>query len=188
MCLNKEPSNEWLIKDDNPNLRDKCALVSLPLSQEDDITMQKLIRYVTLSQDKKINAKLKLIPAVGLAAPQIGINKQMYYVHLKIADEKLITHALINPKIIAHSEQIACLQTGEGCLSVAKRHQGYVPRFFKVVIQGYDYFQKKSVTITAKGYEAIVLQHEQKHLDGKLYYDLINKTTPWKKDDDWLYL
>lgn len=187
MCLDTEPNNEWLVKDNNPNLRANCDLVTLPLSQEDDLAMQKLIRYVTLSQDQKINAKLKLIPAVGLAAPQIGVNKQMYYVHLKILN-KIIRHALINPKIIAHSNQVACLEVGEGCLSVPKRHQGYVPRAFKVIINAYDYFQKKPVTITAKGYEAIVLQHEQKHLEGKLYYDLINKTTPWKKDDDWLYL
>ncbi|WP_353487019.1 peptide deformylase, partial [Spiroplasma phoeniceum] len=46
---------------------------------------------------------------------------------------------------------------------------------------GYDYLKQQQVTITARSYEAIVFQHEQAHLEGKLYYDLINKKAPWTK-------
>ena len=48
----------------------------------------------------------------------------------------------------------------------------------KIVIKGYDAIQEKDVTITAYGYDAIVLQHEYDHLDGILYYDRINKQNP----------
>ncbi|UZQ31339.1 MAG: peptide deformylase [Spiroplasma phoeniceum] len=49
------------------------------------------------------------------------------------------------------------------------------------MVEGYDYLKQQQVTITAHGLEAIVFQHEQGHLEGKLYYDLINKTGPWMK-------
>ena len=144
--------------------------------------MQKLIDYVTCSQDKEINKDNHLIPAVGLAACQIGVNKQMYYIRLTLPQKngtnELIEHALINPKIIGYSKQKACLKEGEGCLSVCKQKPGYVIRHFKFIVAGYDYLKQKEVKITAINYEAIVIQHEQKHLEGILYYDLINKKNP----------
>ena len=36
----------------------------------------------------------------------------------------------------------------------------------------------KVIDINAKGYDAIVLQHEYDHLDGVLFYDRINKDNP----------
>jgi peptide deformylase len=32
---------------------------------------------------------------------------------------------------------------------------------------------------------AICLQHEIDHLSGILYYDRINKSDPWKVEEDW---
>lgn len=55
---------------------------------------------------------------VGLAAPQVGINKRLIVVSLMrdYEDEAYRTIAMINPEIIEHSE-IKCIDT-EGCLSV----------------------------------------------------------------------
>ena len=36
----------------------------------------------------------------------------------------------------------------------------------------------KNVTIVARGYLSICLQHELDHFDGKLFYDRINKENP----------
>ena len=47
--------------------------------------------------------------------------------------------------------------------------------------QDYIVVSKKEVLIKAKGYDAIVLQHEYDHLDGILYYDRINKKEPNKE-------
>ncbi|WP_342224578.1 peptide deformylase [Spiroplasma endosymbiont of Asaphidion curtum] len=192
MYQDNNPSNEWLVKDNNIKLREKCQPILFPISKDDELVMQKLIDFVITSQNEVLNSSLKLIPAVGLAAPQIGSNKQMYYIHIEQINKNnkktIIQHALINSKITAHSEQIISLKSGEGCLSVDNQHEGFVPRYFKVIVTGYDYLKKKNVTITARGYEAIVFQHEQKHLEGILYYDLIDKNEPWKKNDNWLYL
>ncbi|WP_348736501.1 peptide deformylase [Spiroplasma endosymbiont of Ammophila pubescens] len=141
---------------------------------------------------KKNNAN-KIKPAVGLAAPQIGHNLKMYYIRIEETDEetenkKIIEHAMINPKIIGKSEQIACIEEGEGCLSVNGDKEGFVLRSFRIIIEGYDYLKQQQVTITARGLEAIVFQHEQGHLEGNLYYDLINKTEPWMKKSDWIIL
>ena len=48
-------------------------------------------------------------------------------------------------------------------------------------MKAYDVVSKKEVLIKAKGYDAIVLQHEYDHLDGILYYDRINKKEPNKE-------
>ena len=70
----------------------------------------------------------------------------------------------------------------EGCLSVPKDHPGYVYRYNKVVMSGFDILTMKEVEITAYGYFAIVLQHEYDHLDATLYYDRIDKRDPYKED------
>jgi peptide deformylase len=48
----------------------------------------------------------------------------------------------------------------------------------------YDIVTNKDITLTATGYDAIVLQHEYDHLDGILYYDRIDKNNPFKEIDN----
>ena len=48
-------------------------------------------------------------------------------------------------------------------------------------MKAFDIVSNKEITITATGYDAIVLQHEYDHLDGILYYDRINKADPFKE-------
>lgn len=155
--------------------------------------MQKLIDWVRFSQDKKLNQDHEMIEAIGIAAPQIGANIDMHYILLPIFDEKkqkttYAEHALINPKIIARSEQLAALKHGEGCLSVDKKHEGFVPRSYKIHVTGYDYLKKKNVSLTLRGYEAIVFQHEQDHLEKHLYYHHIRKSNPWLQEDNWIII
>ena len=59
-------------------------------------------------------------------------------------------------------------------------HKGLVHRHYKIVMKAYDALQDKDITITAKGYDAIVLQHEYDHLEGMFYYDRIDKKEPEK--------
>lgn len=190
--LQKEtPSNLWIVKDNEKKLVFECQEVNLPLSKEYDLVMKKMIDWVKASQDEEFNKNNELMEAIGIAAPQIGVNVKMYYILVPIwntmkNEYDYYEHALINPKIIAKSEQIAALSNGEGCLSVKNKHEGLVPRSYKIVVKGYDYFQEKEVTLTARGYEAIVFQHEQDHLQKKLYYHHINKNNPFDKKEDWI--
>ena len=166
-----------IVKDNEKSIREKCQPVVLPLSQEDKDLALAMVDYLIKSQDEEYASKHNIRAGVGLAAPQIGINKRMFAIYYE-TEEGFVKYALINPKIIQNSIKKVALASGEGCLSVDNDHPGYVYRFDKIVIKGFDAITNKEVTITARGYDAIVLQHEYDHLDGILYYDRINKENP----------
>ena len=133
--------------------------------------------------------KENLRPAVGISAIQIGIPKKMTAIILK--DEqgnKIYQYALVNPKIVSNSVEKSYLESGEGCLSVAEEHEGYVYRYARVKVRAYDILQEKEIEIKADGYLAIVLQHELDHFKGILFYDHINKKTPFYKDPNALVI
>ncbi|ENY68620.1 Peptide deformylase (Polypeptide deformylase) [Metamycoplasma auris 15026] len=165
-------------------LREKSKDIEIPLSDENIQLIEKMIFHVSDSQKKDT----KFRPAVGVAAIQYGIPKNIFYI--LITDEKnnvIFNDALINPKLIGHSNYKLALSEGEGCLSVNEnwQHQeGYVPRYSRVIMEAYSYFEKKYKRYEVSGYPAIVFQHEYDHLQGKLFIDRINKKDPWKKDDD----
>lgn len=193
LLQDEAPKTTWITKDNKKSLLSGCKPVKLPLSKEDELVMKKMIDWVRASQDEEFNKNKELTEAIGIAAPQIGVNKTMYYILLPILDEKTdkiiyLEHALINPKISGKSEQIAALKPGEACLSVDKKHEGLVPRSYKIHVSGYDFLKKKHISLIARGYEAIVFQHEQDHLEKKLYYHHINKQEPWFKEEDWIII
>lgn len=169
-----------IVKDTEKKLREKCEKVEMPLSKENEKLLLDMVEYLKKSQDDEYAEKHKIRSGVGLAAPQIGINKRMFAVYYSNGEE-IIQYALVNPKIIQNSLRKVALSGGEGCLSVDDDHKGYVYRYHKVVIKAYDVLQHKDVTITAYGYDAIVLQHEYDHLDGIIYYDRIDKDNPTKE-------
>lgn len=169
-----------IVKDNIKSLREKCALVDMPLSKEDEKLILDMVEYLKKSQDDEYAEKHHIRSGVGLAAPQIGVQKRMFAVYYTIG-EKTIQYALINPKIIQNSLRKVALSSGEGCLSVDDDHKGLVYRYDKVVIKAYDALQHKDIVITARGYDAIVLQHEYDHLDGIIYYDRIDKNNPNKE-------
>lgn len=174
-----------LIKDNNPKLRKKSEEVSIPLSQEDKETLDFMLFYLKKSQDIEYAQKHNIRPGVGLAAPQLGILKRMFVIYYQIGENEYKIYQLVNPKIIAFSNQLATLEGGEGCLSVDAVHEGYVHRHNSIQLKAYDYYSKKDIIINADGYDAIVLQHEYDHLDGILFYDRIDKDNPKaiKKDE-----
>ncbi len=177
-----------ILNDNNQLLREKAQDVSLPLSKEDKETLLAMIEYVRNSTDEEIAEKENLKPAVGIAAPQLGILKKLLAISFmdydKNDNEILVEHVLANAKIISHSKIHSYLKTGEGCLSVEKAHQGYVKRYYKVKVKGFDLLKNKEVIITAKDYEAIVLQHEIDHFNGVLFYDRINNENPFEEIKD----
>lgn len=170
-----------IMTDPNPVLRQKAQLVSLPLSSEDEDWLRYMIDHVRVSQNEEENKTFNLESAVGIAAPQLGQLKQMFYMNVTIEKDKTIEYAFVNPRILGHSLQKAYLASGEGCLSVPTKHEGYVPRYHQIIITGYDYLTKKQVQVRLAGYAAIVAQHEMDHLNGILYYDHINQTDPFKE-------
>ncbi len=171
-----------ILKDKDDAIRQKSIKVSLPLCDEDREILHDLLTYVRNSTDPEISEKENLRPAVGIAAPQIGIFKQLLAIVIQNDDGTTIEYALANPRIVSHSVQNAYLKSGEGCLSVEEVHEGYVYRHARVCVKGYDILVDKEITIQANGYLSIVLQHEIDHFSGVLFYDRIHKDNPWKED------
>ena len=172
-----------IVKDTKPSLRQKCREVKTIDQKTIDLVNQ-MHDYLVLSQDESNDIK----EGVGLAAPQIGENIRALVVFFKEDDEngvaKIVDHRLINPKIILESIKEVYLSGGEGCLSVDEQHEGYVYRKNKIQVKAFNAKTKKEEIITARGYEAIVLQHEIDHLDGILYYDRINPKNPFEVKED----
>ena len=98
---------------------------------------------------------------VGLAAPQVGVLKQI--VVIDVGEGPIV---LINPEIIETSGE----QTGEeGCLSVPGKW-GIVTRPDHVKVRAYDQ-NMEPVELEGEGLLARAFCHEIDHLAGELYVD-----------------
>ena len=100
---------------------------------------------------------------VGLAAPQVGILKQI--VVIDIGDGPIV---LINPKIVEESGE----QTGdEGCLSVPGK-AGTVTRPYYVKVRAQDE-DMEEIEIEGEELLARAICHEVDHLEGRMYVELV---------------
>lgn len=122
-------------------------------------------------------------PGVGLAAPQIGVNKRIIVYDANAGEKedsgKNEYNALINPEIVSSGGSI--ISENEACLSV-KDYSADVKRYETVTVEALDIDGNK-ITIDAKGILAVIMQHEIDHLDGVLFIDRISllKRTLYKK-------
>jgi peptide deformylase len=105
-------------------------------------------------------------PGVGLAAPQVGVQKRLFVYDLH---DGLGARTLINPVI---SESRGEWEYEEGCLSVPGLYFPIV-RPKEVHLTGYD-LDGNEVSIEADEFEARVFQHELDHLDGRLLLELLD--------------
>ena len=169
-----------IIKDNNPIMRKRSLPVDMPLSSKDKETLDEMLEYLKLSQDEEYSKKHNIQPGVGMAAIQIGILKRMFVIYYQ-RDEEIVQYQLVNPQILETSVKKCALENGEGCLSVPKAHEGLVHRYYKIKMKAYDALTNEDIVISAMGYDAVVLQHEYDHLDGKFYYDRINPQNPFGK-------
>ena len=110
---------------------------------------------------------------VGVAAPQVGINKELLVIDAKTmpsleeSTEVPGCCVIINPEIeILDDEKF---EWEEACLSVDDV-QASVKRYANVKLTYTDLSEQTS-THTLQGVESGVLQHEADHLDGKLFID-----------------
>ncbi|WP_461218399.1 peptide deformylase [Lapidilactobacillus salsurivasis] len=175
-----------IVRDGDPVLRQVGAKVAFPLSDEDRQLATEMMAYLENSQDPKLAEKYGLRPGVGLAAPQVGVSKMMAAVLVPGPEDDptpLFKEVIINPVIVSHSVQPAALSEGEGCLSVDKDIDGYVVRHDRITMR-YQDTSGQTHKIRLRDYPAIVCQHEIDHLNGHLYYDLINTKTPFQLADD----
>ena len=111
---------------------------------------------------------MKKSNGVGLAAPQIGINKNIITIDISHTEQKMKI-ALINPKIELASADLVLYE--EGCLSVPGIW-AEVQRPSDIKVKAVD-IKGNEIEFEADSFYARVLQHEIDHLRGVLFIDRI---------------
>jgi peptide deformylase len=106
-------------------------------------------------------------PGLGLAAPQVGVQKRLFVYDLQEGDGP---QTLVNPVI---SEARGEWTYDEGCLSVPGLYFP-ITRPKEVHLTGYD-LDGNEVSIEADELMARLFQHELDHLDGTLLLEHLDK-------------
>ena len=160
---------------DNPEdsavLRAKSSDLSAEALRSDDFKRLAELMLATVTHPSQ--------DGVGIAAPQVGINRRVVAVQrfdkeeiLPDGSEGCPFEVYPNIRIVSMSES---LEPGpEGCLSVPDR-RGDVMRSREIVIEYADVTRLDEddymVRETVYGFTAVIFQHEIDHLDGVLYID-----------------
>lgn len=149
-----------------PVLRQPAALI-------DQIDSEDTRALIALMQATLANSE-----GVGLAAPQIGIAKQVIIVASRPtarypAAPNMAPTIMINPAFKPLSEDKA--KDWEGCLSVPGI-RALVPRYKQIEIS-YTNEQGDFIEQILEGFVARVFQHEADHLVGKVYLDRVENST-----------
>ena len=140
--------------DGDPILRKVCR----PVEKFDE-------KLCTLLDD--MHETLTKSEGVGLAAPQVGMCRRIFIMHL---EEEGISVEAINPEIIKQSGKQRVV---EGCLSCPEKW-GYVTRPMTVTLRAQDrngeWFEQDFTELGAQ-----CVCHECAHLDGQLFIDVVEE-------------
>lgn len=109
-------------------------------------------------------------PGVGIAAPQIGINKNLIWVQRFDKPEQPFEF-YVNPKILWRSKLKR--KGAEGCLSIPNRKED-VLRSYAIRLQ-YINKEGKVIEENIEGFTAVIFQHETDHLFGILFPDRLEE-------------
>jgi peptide deformylase len=117
----------------------------------------------------RLFATMYRAPGIGLAAPQVGIGLRVAVVDLQ-TENRREPITLINPEVVARSEELATRE--EGCLSLPGQYAEVTrPAMVRVRFEDESGARRE---LTADGLLAACLQHEIDHLDGVLFVDRLS--------------
>jgi len=153
----------------------------------EEITEEELLSGQVETLARKMFKMMYETNGIGLAAPQLGINKRMM-VYNPQGDPQMsdLEQVLVNPEIVAFSDRI--IDAPEGCLSFptvpktifqkAKPFEGTVWRPDAVTVSALNLKGQRNVFVF-KGWAARIFMHEYDHLDGILWID---RLTPSERE------
>ncbi len=159
IAVTKEPTKKPLLEIHqlgNAELRESAKRIS-----KVDDSVRTLIKNMLHSM---YSAK-----GIGLAAPQVGIHKQLLVIDLDIENAATPPIVLINPEI---TEFGASLETyEEGCLSIPGVYLNVIrPSIIKL---NYRDEMGRPKKMNADGLLSRCIQHEMDHLNGVLFVDRV---------------
>ena len=165
-----------IIKMGNPVLREIA----------EDFSPKEILSEETQSLVEDMWDSMEAASGIGLAAPQIGISKQLAVIRLQEQSDRYPDmkdsedFVIFNPKITVLDET----EQGfwEGCLSIPGL-RGYVERPRNIRV---DYLDEdaKPKSIEIDEFLATVFQHEIDHLIGRLYVDRMKDITTLTYEDE----
>lgn len=166
------------ILDDSPNKPMRVFKInnvkdSLLLRQKsEDVVITKgdtILKHFTDRLYATVRDSISL--GVGIAAPQVGILKNIIWVQ-RFDKEEFPFEVYLNPKIVQYSQK---KQTrAEGCLSIPNRRETLNCRAYAILLE-YDTLDGEHKTEMVEDFTAIIFQHEVDHLNGVLYIDLVDE-------------
>ncbi|AKE65100.1 polypeptide deformylase [Microcystis aeruginosa NIES-3806] len=107
---------------------------------------------------------------IGLAAPQVAVNKQLIVIDCEPDKPENPPLILINPQIIGYGRELC--KAEEGCLSIPDVFLDVIrPQAIEV---SYKDEQGKPRKLQANGLLARVIQHEMDHLNGVMFVDRVD--------------
>jgi peptide deformylase len=152
-----------VVQEGDPRLRDVAVPFELPAEGvEAERVMGELHEAMA-----RIGAVHQFSKGMGLAAPQIGINRAAALV--RTSGGGLM--ALLNPRVIDESADSD--EQYEGCLSFFDV-RGCVPRPVRIDVAHQAPDGSKRITVFERG-DARLVAHEIDHLNGQLYRDKMRK-------------
>ncbi len=146
-----------IVKYPEPSLKEACTRVE-ELTPELKETIDNMVE--TMYEDD----------GVGLAAPQVGLQKRLIVIDPSGPKERTALQVIINPEIVASEGKV---DSEEACLSCPS-FNCVIKRSEKVTVTGTD-LEGNEIKIEADDFLAIVLQHEIDHLDGTLIVDRVGR-------------
>lgn len=146
-------------------------------NKQDSIVLRSQSEPITLKSEAETTKKLakRLLttlndpknPGVGIAAPQVGILKQMIAVQ-RFDKKDYPFEVYINPVIKQYSVKTQfCL---EGCLSIPDKMDTTKNRAYAILLE-YDKLDGTHEFEMIEAFTAVIFQHEIDHLNGILFTD-----------------
>lgn len=169
----EETRNLDVIRLGHPTLRQVAEPVPEDLFGTDWLHKLSLNMVRTMSEQE----------GVGLAGPQVAEALRLFVYWVPEDDEQpgVKPTLIINPEIRATG---ASLEDGwEGCLSIPGL-RGVVPRHQRIKVKART-LEGESLSLTANGFHARVLQHEADHLDGVVFLDRMTDMASLAFEREW---
>jgi peptide deformylase len=109
---------------------------------------------------------------IGLAAPQVHEGLRIFIAGIEEEDRRtgetdIVPIAIVNPEITALGRDL--VEDWEGCLSIPDI-RGRVPRNRRIRVRGFDR-TGEPLDLELEDFPARVVQHENDHLNGVLFFD-----------------
>ena len=176
----------------NSKINDTTAKISKEQKSEPSLEIYKLGDKVLRQNSKrisKVDDSIRILAremlqsmyaakGIGLAAPQIGINKELLVIDINFEDSAAEPLILINPEISSYGTTLNSYE--EGCLSIPGIYLNVVrPSTIKLKFRDEMGRPRK---MKADGLLARCIQHEMDHLNGVLFVDRVTSKEDLSKE------